>query len=167
VFLEIFSYDKKIEKNYKIKKEIYQPKDDEDENEEKIESEELLFDDDVQNNFVHPNLLEHLATKQSQFYDISLGGCSVSLLEDLTDTLRPLDKIFFYMEIPFNKEPVPILAKIKNQRRSYENPNYMIYGCQFLNISQSCEHLLKIGVLELERDQVRSMISLEELNEME
>ena len=167
VFLEIFSYDKKIEKNYKIKKEIYQPKDNEDENEEKIESEELLFDDDVQNNFIHPNLLEHLATKQSQFYDISLGGCSVSLLEDLTDTLRPLDKIFFYMEIPFNKEPVPILAKIKNQRRSYENPNYMIYGCQFLNISQSCEHLLKIGVLELERDQVRSMISLEELNEME
>lgn len=166
VFLEIFSYDEKRKKQYKIKKEIYQPKEKE-ENEETIEAEELLFEDDIQQNFVKPEVLEHLATKQSQFYDISLGGCSVSLLEDLTDTLRPLDQMFFYMEIPFNKESVPILAKIINQRRSYENPNYMIYGCQFFNISQTCEHQLKIGVLELERDQVRSMISMEELNEID
>lgn len=166
VFLEIFSYDKNIEKNYKIKKEIYQPSKEE-EDEENITPEELLFDDDIQKNFLHPNLLEHLATKQSQFYDISLGGCSVSLLEDLNDTLRPLDRLFFYMEIPFSKESVPILAKVINQRRSYDNPNYMIYGCQFFNISQPCGHFLKIGVLELERDQVRSMISMEELNEIE
>ena len=168
VFLEIFSYDEKRKKQYKIKKEIYQPKEETEEDKlEKIEAEELLFEDDVQNNFVKPEVLEHLATKQSQFYDISLGGCSVSLLEDLTDTLRSLNQMFFYMEIPFSKESVPILAKIINQRRSYENPNYMIYGCQFFNISQSCEHQLKIGVLELERDQVRSMISMEELNEID
>ena len=168
VFLEIFSYDEKIKKQYKIKKQIYQPKEEpENDDLEKIEAEELLFEDEVQNNFVKPEVLEHLATKQSQFYDISLGGCSVSLLEDLTDTLRPLDRMFFYMELPFSKDSVPILAKIINQRRSYDNPNYMIYGCQFFNISQACEHQLKIGVLELERDQVRSMISMEELNEID
>ena len=166
VFLEIFSYDAKRIKQYKLTKEIYQPKDNE-EKENTIEAEDLLFEDDIQQNFVKPEVLEHLATKQSQFYDISLGGCSVSLLEDLTDTLRPLDQMFFYMEIPFSKDSVPILAKIINQRRSYDNPNYMIYGCQFFNIAQTCEHKLKIGVLELERDQVRSMISMEELNEID
>ncbi len=167
VFLEIFSYDDKRKKQYRIKKEVYQPKEETEDKLEKIEAEELLFEDDVQTNFVRPEILEHIATKQSQFYDISLGGCSVSLLEDLTDTLRPLDQMFFYMEIPFSKDSVPILAKIINQRRSYENPNYMIYGCQFFNITQTCEHQLKIGVLELERDQVRSMISMEELNEID
>jgi hypothetical protein len=165
--IEIFTFDAKLERNYAIKREKYLPKD-LDEN-EVLESEELLFgDDEIQNNFTKPEIVQHLATKQSQFYDVSLGGCSLSLLEDLTDLLGvSLKKIFFYVDLPFSNGTIPILARITNSRRSYENPNYIVYGCKFFNIDRTCAAFLKIGVLDLEREQVRSMISIEELSSLD
>ncbi|MEC7987965.1 MAG: PilZ domain-containing protein [Myxococcota bacterium] len=117
------------------------------------------------NDFKKSKDLLHLGTKQSQFNDISLGGCSVAMqdnIEDFTDV--PLDRIFFRIDIAFDNITLPILARITNSRLSYENPNYIIYGCQFFNLHQQANNMLKIEVLNLEREQVRAMISIEEIN---
>jgi len=129
----------------------------------------LLFEEeDMIHNFTNPETMNHLATKQSQFYDISLGGCALSLSEDLGELLGlPIQKILIYIEIPFKQSTLPILAIITNSRRSYENPNHIIYGCQFINVHPTCEAQLKIGVLDLEREQLRSMITFEELNQLD
>ena len=127
-----------------------------------------MEEEEIQNNFVDASFITHIGTKQGQFYDISLGGCSLSLTEDLCDSLgQPLKNLFFYIEVPFKNGTYPILAFITNNRQSYENPNYMVYGCAFFNIHPLCLSQLKIGVLDLEREQLRSMISIEELNSID
>ena len=159
--MEVFSFDDRKKEAYHVKKDLYLPQDD--------EQDELLFEEeDMNHNFANPEIMNHLATKQSQFYDISLGGCALSLTEDLGELLGlPIQKILIYIEIPFKQSTLPILATITNSRRSYENPNHIIYGCQFINVHPTCEAQLKIGVLDLEREQLRSMITFEELNQLD
>ena len=106
--------------------------------------------------------LTRMGSYQSNFCDISLGGCSFSLDMDICEELDiPKNKIFFKIALPFERGSVPVLAKLINIRPNVNNAKKKIHGCQFFNVSRKSKMQLKQEILLLERAQIRELISLE------
>ena len=133
-----------------------------------------LFNDDENTETQHtiPNIdvpefedddgLIRLGDQNCRLFDISLGGCAFCLENSILERLElPQDRVFFKLTLPFDRGNISVLAKLINIRPHVSDERTIIHGCQFFNVSKMMTIRLKQEILQLEREQIRELIMLE------
>ena len=74
--------------------------------------------------FVSTDGLNSLGILPCRFFDLSLGGCSFVMSQDLSISLAEQSKkLIFKLVIPFETGDLSILARLVGVRKNVEKPN--------------------------------------------